>query len=108
MILFKESPEEKELDEYIFTTQIEDVMENYANGIMQIIFILLIVCSCLIALYFITGLSDTKPGWNFIIQVSYFIGYLIICYLILQCYPSMTFYLIPFGVCTTWFVTVNI
>ena len=98
MNLFKESPEEKELDEYIFTTQIEDVMENYANGIMQIVFILMIVCSSLIVLYFITGLSNTKPGWNFIIQVSYFVGYLIISFLILQFYPSMTFYLIPVGV----------
>lgn len=107
-ILFKASQEDKELDDYIFKTQIGTVINSYAKGIKIIVAWLMILCVFLISLYVITGLSETKPGWNFILQCCYFIVFLIICSLVVQFFTSMILYLIPLSVLATWFITVNI
>lgn len=75
---FKYSDEEKELDTYIYNSQITNMIKSYATNIKIMCVLMVVIAIALLAFYYYTEEYKTSSGWIFVKQVSIFGIYFVI------------------------------
>ena len=74
---WSKSKEEEELDDYIYKTQLDNILKNYIAGVKRIISLLFVFALILIAIYHTSELDQTPSGKVFIEQTYFFMAYLV-------------------------------
>lgn len=106
-INWSRTKEEVELDNFIYETQLNNILKNYLTGIKKGIVMLYVVAVTMISVYHVSGLHTTPGGKIFIEQTYFFMFYLTVWMIVVYFFKNLIAYLIPLSILTCQVVVVN-